>query len=521
MPQKPIRPNQINGSATLRPGMDAVTARQSANFPSVGMTLHSYKYDPSDQRRTVSKGPVVKKGFGQRLKSKITLKRTVITLVLLVLLIGGFIGGKLVYNAHKIFGGSIFSVFTTTKLQGEDEGRVNILLAGNSADDVGHDGGKLTDSIMLVSIDTKNNKGFLLSIPRDLWVKIPDQGHQKINSAYVYGEEEGFSAHGYPDGGMGQLEQIVSKNFGLPIHYYALVNYTAFKQSVDAVGGIDIVVKSKDPRGLYDPNIDWATKGPLVKLSNGQHHLSGRQALNLARARGDAYNSYGFYGSDFDRTENQRKMLVALKNKATSAGVLTNPAKLSGLFDAIGNNVQTDLKLPEVKRLHELTKNINGSNLQSLSLNSDKGKNLLASYTSPNGQSALIPAAGVDDFSQIRAFIRSHMKSDPVSQESATIVVLNGTLVDGLASTIKEKLTNQNLYVEKIGDAGNTAQQKTAVIDLTAGDKPNTKAYLIKKFNSSYTTQNPYGNLYDADFIIVLGSDQATNVGSTSSQSLQ
>ncbi len=79
------------------------------------------------------------------------------------------------------------------------------------------------------------------------------------------------------------------------------------------MGGIDLTIKSTDRRGLYDPNIDWTTKGPLVKLTNGPHHLSGRQALNLARARGDAYNSYGFAGSDFDRTENQRKMLVALK----------------------------------------------------------------------------------------------------------------------------------------------------------------------------------------------------------------
>jgi LCP family protein required for cell wall assembly len=519
MAQKPTRSKQHKGYNSP-PGVDSVAAQQSGNFPSIGMTLHSYQYDPRDKRRRNTQNPVVKQGRWQSFKSKITLKRAVITLVLLVVLIGGWVGGKFLYNAHKVFGGSIFNVFTTAKLKGEDEGRVNILLAGNSADDAGHDGGKLTDSIMLISIDTKNNKAFMLSIPRDLWVNVPGEGHQKINSAYVYGEENDFSANGYADGGMGQLEQVVSRNFGIPIHYYALVNYTALKQSVDAVGGIDITVNSKDPRGLYDPNIDWTTRGPLVKLSNGQHHLNGQQALNLARARGDAYNSYGFMGSDFDRTENQRKMLVALKQKAVSAGVITNPAKVSSLFDAIGNNVHTDLKLPEVRRLNDLTKNIGGSNLQSLSLNNDKGKNLLMSYTSPNGQSALIPAAGIDDFSDIKAFIRAHMKSDAVSQESATIVVLNGTLIDGLATDVKTQLTGKNLYVEKVGDAGSTAQQKTAVIDLTNGGKPNTKTMLVKTFNSSYTTQNPYGNLYDADFIIVLGNDQA-KAGSTANQSLQ
>ena len=259
----------------------------------------------------------------------------------------------------------------------------------------------------------------MLSIPRDLWMKIPDDGHQKINEAYVTGEDNGFDENGYPKGGMGQLEQVVSQSLGVPINYYALVDYTALKQSVDAVGGVDFTVKSDDPRGLYDPNIDWTTKGPLVKLTNGTHHLTGQQALDLARARGDAYNSYGFAGSDFDRTENQRALLVALKSRAVSAGTVSNPAKLTKLSDAIGNNVQTDFKLPEVRRLYDLTKNISGNNIKSLSLNDDNGKSLLMGYTTPNGQSALIPAAGIDNWYDIQSFVNRQTSSNPVVQEAA------------------------------------------------------------------------------------------------------
>ena len=501
-----------------RPGQDVVTAKQASQFPSVGMTLRSYQYDSSDKgRRRPAAKTVVKRGRWQRFKQKSSLKKTVITLVVMVLLVVGFVGGKFAWNAHKLFGGNIFGIFASTKLKGEDQGRVNILLAGNSADDAGHNGGRLTDSIMVISIDTKNNKAFMLSVPRDLWVNVPGDGHQKINGAYVAGEDNDFKEDGYPEGGMGQLEQVVSDSLGIPIHYYALVNYTAMREAVDAVGGVDITVKSEDPRGLYDPNIDWTTKGPLVKLSNGRHHLNGQQALNLARARGDSYNSYGFAGSDFTRTEHQRQLLTALKSKAVSAGVLTNPNKLTNLSDAIGNNVKTDLKISEVRRLYDLTKNIDGSSIKSLGLNDDHGKSLLKSYSSPNGQSALIPAAGVDDFDDIQSFIRRQMSSDPVVQEEATLVVLNGTDIPGLGGKTKQQLKTRNLDVDKLDDAGHTSQVTTAIIDLSAGRKPATRSLLAKIFGNHFTTQNPYGRLYDADFIIIVGRDRSANSNSGNS----
>src|SRR5262249_37027253 len=135
-------------------------------------------------------------------------------------------------NVQRVFGGNIFSVLTTTKLKGEDAGRVNILLAGNSADDPGHNGANLTDSIMVISIDTKHNSAFLLSVPRDLWVAIPGYGHAKINEAYVDGQAGEFAAAGYPPGGMGLLAEVVQQNFGLAINYYALIDYNALRDGV-------------------------------------------------------------------------------------------------------------------------------------------------------------------------------------------------------------------------------------------------------------------------------------------------
>lgn len=519
MPQTHRPMSNQPASGRVRPVQDVATAsRQAGQFPSVGMTLRSYQYDATDRNNRRGQPTRVVKGRWQRIKSKITLKRTVITVAVIALLIGGWVGGNLLWNAHKLFGGSILDVLKSTKLKGEDTGRVNILLAGNSADDPGHNGAELTDSIMILSLDTKHHKAFMLSVPRDLWID-DGYGHQKINGVYVDGQAEEFNEPGYPAGGMGQLEKVISENFGITFHYYGLVAYEALKQSVDAVGGIDVTVNSEDPRGLYDPNIDWSTRGPLVKLTNGKHHLDGREALNLARARGDAYNSYGFAASDFTRTENQRKLLIALKNRVASPSVIANPAKITSLADAIGNNVKTDFKTEELRRLYEIIKEIPSSNIQSLSLDDADGKNLLMSYATPQGQSALIPSAGLDDFSDIQAFINRHSSSDPVVQEGARLVVLNGTTVNGLASRIEKRLTAKKMIVDQVGDAGVTSQATTTIIDLSGGKKPGTKAALVKHFGNHVTSQNPYGATYEADFIIVLGADQTTSTTNTTADS--
>jgi LCP family protein required for cell wall assembly len=367
-------------------------------------TLPNYSYMPDPAQSAAA--PQQPK---RHVPWKKVVKRTILVLFIILLLVGGWVGWKFLSNSAKIFGwNNLWSLLHTTKLKGEDSGHVNILLAGNSADDPGHGGANLTDSIMVMSINTsdpKHYKATLISVPRDLYVNIPNFGYAKINEAYPDGESEHFSQSGYATGGMGLLEQVISERFGLTINYYALIDYSALRDAVNAVGGITVNIQSSDPRGLYDPSRDLTTGQPLVDLSNGEHTLNGQQALDLARSRGDSYRSYGYAQSDFERTKNQRTLLIALKDKASSLGSLSNPITLSKLADSFGNNVQTDMKPDEVKRLYTITKGLPSSDIVSAGLNDANGKDLLASYTTRLGQSALVPAAGIDDYSDIQAYI--------------------------------------------------------------------------------------------------------------------
>ncbi|MGD0284687.1 MAG: LCP family protein [Candidatus Saccharimonadales bacterium] len=392
---KSRKPHSSSTEPAVIPIQKPKDANQPLDFPIIGATLspHADKYFNKVTQQKLIKAQLRK--AKRRHKLKQLLKFSVLLLVTLVILSGAWVGWKVLRNADK-FGG-FFGLFSSHELNGEAQGRVNILLAGDSADDPGHQGADLTDSIMVVSIDTKNNTGFMLSIPRDLWVDIPGNGYQKINAAYEDGQADNFSASGYANGGMGLLEEVVNQDLGITCQYYALIDYTAFRDAVNAVGGITITINSPDPRGLYDPNVD-------LKLPNGAVALDGQEALNLARARGDGYGSYGFPQADFDRTQHQRQMLVAVEQKATTLGVLSNPVKIGDLFDAVGNNIQTDFKTNDVQALYSLAKKVNINNIQSLTYSESGNNALLQVYVAPDGEDALIPVAGIGNYSAIQDY---------------------------------------------------------------------------------------------------------------------
>jgi LCP family protein required for cell wall assembly len=341
-------------------------------------------------------------------KVKRILKFSLIPLLILV----GYYSYNFLNLSGKIFDGNPLGFLKSTKLRSEDNGRINILLVGTSEGDPGHPGEDLTDSIMVISYTVATKKTAIISIPRDLWVKT-SYASTKINALYHYGQEANFNESGYYPGGIGLLQKEIEKITALDINYYAKINYNAFKEAVDAVGGIQVDIQGSDSRGIYDPNFDGQYGKNALKLSNGVQTLSGTQALLLARAR-NANGGYGLAGSDYDRTANQRKMLIALKEKALGVNIFANPLKLNNLTEAIGNNITTDFKTSEARRIYDLAGDP-AAQIESVGLTSE---NVLKNYSSVGTGAALIPTSGIGNYTAIQKYIQE--KIGPLQNPATT-----------------------------------------------------------------------------------------------------
>jgi LCP family protein required for cell wall assembly len=443
-------------------------------------------------------------------KRRVTKKRVFATLAILLLIVGGSYLYNLFKLANVLGGGNPFSFLKSTKLRGEDSGKVNIMLIGTSEGDPQHPGEDLTDSIMVISYDVKLKKALLISIPRDIWVT-NKYASGKINSLYHYGNSADFKESGYYEGGIGLLQKELQNMTGLQINYYSKINYNAFKDAVDALGGIDIDIQGTDSRGIYDPNFDGQYGKNALKLKNGQQTLNGTQALLLARAR-NANGGYGLAGSDYDRAANQRKMLIALKDKALGLDVFTNPAKISELTSALDKNIKTDIKPEEARRIYELSKE-QGTALISLGLTSD---NALKNYDSTQTGQALIPKAGIGKYYDIQELIKEKFNESPTSikakEENPQVVTLNAGASSGKATLQAARLPS---YAQSIG-TGNALINKIKVevdgVQLITlnNDKPNSKTSLLQDLPASeyQGDTSDFEALYPkADFIILVGKE--------------
>ncbi|HEX4662239.1 MAG TPA: LCP family protein, partial [Candidatus Saccharimonadales bacterium] len=241
--------------------------------------------------------------------SKRLVKIIGILLLVVILAFGAFYAWKIFSNAGRVFNGNpLGAIFGNKPLKQDANGRTNVLIFGTSEDDPGHDGANLTDSIMVASIDQKKKDAYLLSVPRDLWVKFGaacNSGYEgKINEVYLCGKTGGDE-----NSGGAAIRAKVGEVTGLDLQYSVHINYTVLKEAVDAVGGVDVTIASSDPRGILDRNFDWNCPGGRsqscynVKYPNGPVHLDGIHALYLARARGDdpLGRTYGLAGGNFDR----------------------------------------------------------------------------------------------------------------------------------------------------------------------------------------------------------------------------
>lgn len=457
-----------------------------------------------------------KKSFlGQFKKpSRQTLKRVSLIVLAILVIVGGYFLVKFFLAAGNIFQGNAFSaIFAAGKpLEMDSNGRTNILLFGTSEDDPGHEGATLTDSIMLVSIDQNKKDAFLVSIPRDLYVDYGmacNSGYEgKINEVYLCGKANGEDSE---EAGQKALRNKVGEVFGLKMQYSVHVNYAAMRDVVDAVGGVTVEIKSDDPRGILDRNFDWKCNYECnyVKYPNGPVELNGERALALARARGASVPNYGLNGGNFDREQYQRKILVALKDKAASAGTLANPVAINGLIDALGNNVRTTFEAEEIKTLAQLGQDINGDAIRSLSLVDEKDP--LVTTGDVNGMSIVQPVAGLFDYSDIATAVRAYASGDTAFLERATVDVLNMSGQAGVAQTKADKLSEAGIIVEVVGNAPEKLDNAPVrLYNLSGGEKPKTLQKLESLLGVQAIEGTPPGVTSASDFVVLVGGDGAS-----------
>ena len=427
------------------------------------------------------------------------IKRSILAIVLIVFVTGIYFGFKLYIVEKNIFKGGgnapgLAKKVDITKLKGEGDGRVNILLLGIGGP--GHEAPDLSDTIMLISIDPVNNQATMLSIPRDLWVEIPGYGSQKINAAFSYGKQNSKekSDSGKTKDGIALAEKTLASVLNVPIHYHVVVDFAAFRQAIDAVGGVTFDV----PEQLYDPTIAWENGNKSVIAAKGVQTFNGARALLYARSRETS--------SDFARAERQRQLIVALKEKILSAGTYSNPIKISQLLSTFGNNIYTDIDSGDIPRLYQIGSMIPSSSI--LSLDMVTPPHSLLTTGAHNGLSVVMPRAGLYQYEDIQNYVRNALVDGFIFQENASIAILNGTNTIGVASLKSKELKSYGYNVVSVGDAPTKDYQKTVFVDLSKGTKKYTVNYLEKRLGVKAVTTLPAGiTAVTTDFVIILGSN--------------
>ena len=245
-------------------------------------------------------------------------------------------------------------------------GRVNLLLLGLDRRP-GEGDIVRADTIMVLTALPGEPAVGLLSIPRDLYLSIPAQGENRINTAHVFGEME------RPGGGPERTAAAVTQNFGIPLDGWVRVDFNAFVELVDAVGGVEIDV----PQAVVDtayPTEDYGTM--TIEIPAGLQTMNGERALQYARSR---HNS-----SDFDRAERQQQILQAL---FTSFEQPSTWLRLPAILTAFRDSIETDLTLWQLARLGVAALRVGADGVERLVID----REMVVPFTTPAGAAVLSP----------------------------------------------------------------------------------------------------------------------------------
>jgi LCP family protein required for cell wall assembly len=378
----------------------------------------------------------------------------------------------------------------------DGESRVTVLLMGlDFRDWEGDTSPSRTDTLILMTLDPQTGTAGMLSIPRDLWVNIPNFESGKINTAYQLGE-----IYDVEGGGAALAIETVENLLGVPINYYALVDFGAFVRFIDEIGGVKIDIPDRI-------GVDLVGAKNFRVLQPGIQTLSGEVALAYVRARNTA-------GGDFDRAARQQQVLIGIRDRILDFDLLPHLiSRAPVLYNDLADSVRTNLNLEQGIRLAVLALQVPKENITRAVIDNQ----YVTIDKSPLGLDILTPIPDRirllrDDVfsspgSPINPIAEDKTPAELMLEEGAEVAILNGTQSIGLASLTTELLVNEDVNVT-ITDNASQFYKFTTIIDYTGN--PYTLQFLIEFLdinpNRIFHSYDPDS---DVDIELNLGDDWA------------
>ena len=333
--------------------------------------------------------------------------------------------------------------------------RVNILFLGLDARDLESDAPR-SDTMILFTIDPLSKTAGMLSIPRDMWVDIPgDFGYGKINTAYALGEQ-----YTLPGGGPGLAVKTVERFLGVPIHYYGQVDFHAFEEAIDAMGGLYMCVDTKF-------RVDPIGPKPKQAFEKGCEIRPGYMVLAYARDRKTTK------GGDVDRALRQQQVIMALRDQILSPERFPDMVKMApDVYREASQGLRTNLSFEDMLKLASLATQIDVSQIKHGVIDYKMG----TLETSPDGLSIMKPIADQirvlrDDIFTTSGALGPKAVGDSITlmqSEASRVNVLNGAYgiaeATELAARTQVYFSSQGMNVVGIGSADATYDNTTVVL---------------------------------------------------------
>ncbi len=376
--------------------------------------------------------------------------------------------------------------------------RVTVLVMGiDYRDWESGEGAPRTDTMILLSVDPLAKTAGILSIPRDLYVSIPGFENDRINTAYRYGE-----LYKLPGGGPELARKTVEGVVGVPVDYYAVVDFSTFVRVIDELDGLKLDIPEPikvDPIGEAPPR--WLEPGIAV--------YPGDLVLAYARARNTE-------GGDFDRAQRQQQVILAIKRRVLEFNLYPLLlAKAPILYQEMASGVRTNMNLEQAIALARLALDISDENIRRGVI----GKEHVNFFTTPENEEVLKPMPDqirvlrdqVFGTANLASPLTSLSEAEQAQTEAASIYIYNGSGRDGLAARTAEYLSSLGITIpgDRLGNA-NQAVSLTSIYDYTGN--PYTLNFLVETLNiQPQRVFLRYDPASSVDVEVVLGSDWAAS----------